>query len=259
LTEGLQAPPLAALVREPSPSFVRAISTHPGRDDIRFERALLEHRAYTRALAAAGARLVFLPPDDALPDGPFVEDTAVIFPGQALICPMREEARRSEADSVAEALRPFRRIETLAAPALLDGGDVLETDRALFVGLSRRTNREAARALARHSGKPVIPVRVKGGLHLKTSATWLGRGTLVLHPPGVDTAPFQGLDWIVVSETERYAANVLALGETVLMPAGFGRVAGEIRRRGFQTVELSMSEFEKADGGVTCLSLRIPG
>jgi len=259
LTDPQHPPPLTALVREPSPSFVRAISTHPGKNALNFERALLEHRAYTRALKAAGAHLLFLPPDDALPDGPFVEDTAVIFADHALICPMREVARRPETASVAEALRPLRRIETLAPPATLDGGDVMDTPRALFIGLSRRSNREAARALARHAQKPVTAVPVRGGLHLKTSVTYLGREVLVLHPAHVDTAPFKGLDWIVVSEAERYAANCLALGETVLMPAGFDRVAGEIRKRGFRVVELDMTEFEKADGGVTCLSLRVPG
>jgi dimethylargininase len=250
---------LTALVREPLPSFVRAVSTHFAKHTLNYERALIEHRAYTRALKAAGARLVFLAGSDSLPDGPFVEDTAVIFPDHALICPMKEASRQAETASVAEALRPLRRIDTLPPPATLDGGDVLDTDDTLFVGLSRRSNSEAARILAQHANKPVIPVAVRGGLHLKTSATYLGGGTIVLYPAQVDAPGFQGLDRIVVTEKERYAANCLAIGETVLMPAGFPRVAGEIKQRGFQVVELPMGEFEKADGGVTCLSLRVPG
>ncbi len=250
---------LTALVREPSPAFVRAISTHPERGDIDFAAALLEHRAYTRALQAAGARLIFLPPEDALPDAPFVEDTAVILPGRAILCPMGEAARRPESAAVEAALRPLMRIGTLPPGCTLDGGDVTETEETLFVGLSSRSNRHAHEALAELSSKPVTAVEVKGGLHLKTSATCIGRGTLVIHPPHVDTAPFAGMDWIEVSEAERYAANCLAIGETVLMAKGFPRVRKEIEKRGFRVVTLSMREFEKADGGLTCLSLRFGG
>jgi len=251
---------LTALVREPSPGFVRAISTHPEQGAIDFEAALSEHRAYTRALQAAGARLIFLPPEEALPDAPFVEDAAVILTtGRAILCPMGEAARRPEAASVEAALRPLMRIDTLPSGCTLDGGDVLETEETLFAGLSRRSNRQAHEALAGFSAKPVTTVKVQGGLHLKTSVTHLGRGTLVIHPPHVDTKPFTGMDWIEVSEAERYAANCLALGETVLMAAGFPRVQREIEKRGFRVVALSMREFEKADGGLTCLSLLLGG
>lgn len=247
---------MIALAREPSPSFVHALSEHPEKGAIDFARALDQHRRYAAALTRAGVPVEYLAPAEPFPDAVFVEDTAVVLPRQAWICSMREPTRRGETGTVMEALRKRRPVEVLAPPVHIDGGDVLNVEGTLYVGLSRRTNREAAETLSRRSGCPAIPVAVRAGLHLKTSASYLGKNVLAVDPAKVDTAPFVNLRWVEVEQNE--SANCLAIGETVLMSASSPRLAKRLRDLGFDVVELDISEFEKADGGVTCLSLIVP-
>ena len=201
--------------------------------------------------------MVTLEPLDEFPDSPFVEDTAVIFEREALICRMKEKSRRGEVKSVMEEVGNHRTIIRLPPPATLDGGDVLMTEQTVYVGQSTRTNREAVSTLQGCCGKPVVPVAVHRGLHLKSAVSFLGDNLLVIDPASVDTSPFKSFDWIEVDEQDRYASNCLTLGKFVLLPAGFPKVADKIRAYGFHIIELEMSEFEKADGGVTCLSLII--
>ncbi len=250
-------PSTIALVRKPGPAFAHALSGHPQKHRIDTQRALDQHGHYVSALKQAGARVVILEPLDEFPDGPFVEDTAVIFEREALICCMKEPSRRGEVESVAEEVGNHRAIIRLEPPATLDGGDVLITEQTVYAGQSTRTYREAVTALADSCGKPCIPVPVHRGLHLKSSVSFLGGNLLVIDPSRVETSPFKNFEWIEMDESERYAANCLVLGKFVLMPAGFLRVADKIRGHGYQVIELEMSEFEKADGGVSCLSLII--
>ncbi|SVC64716.1 uncharacterized protein METZ01_LOCUS317570 [marine metagenome] len=113
-------------------------------------------------------------------------------------------------------------------------------------------------ALSKLTSKRVIPVAVTKGLHLKSATTFLGNNLLIIDPSRIDVSNLQHFDWIEVTESESYSANCLVLGNIVLMPTGFPNVSDKIRAHGLEALELEMSEFEKADGGVTCLSLIIP-
>lgn len=251
-------PTFIALVRPPASSFAGALSSHPQKDFINPGLALEQHMAYVQALRSAGAQTVTLDPLPDFPDAVFVEDNAVIFDHGALICRMKEKSRRDEVQNTAREIEKYRSLKFMEPPATLDGGDVLNTGDTLFVGLSTRTNREALDQLARFSGKPVVPVEVRKGLHLKTSASYLGNHLLVLDSANVDAVPFSRFDRIEVAPEESYAANCLALGNIVILPAGHPRTKEMIREKGYEVIEVPMSEFEKADGGVTCLSLIIP-
>ncbi|MBI5428311.1 MAG: hypothetical protein HZA02_08565 [Nitrospinae bacterium] len=246
---------MIALAREPSPSFVNALSEHPEKGTIDFAKALDQHRRYAAALRRAGVAVEYLAPAEPFPDAVFVEDAAIVLPREAWICSMREPTRGGETGSVMEALRKYRPVEVLAPPAYIDGGDVLNVEGTLYVGISRRTNREAAEILSRRASCPTVPVAVRAGLHLKTSATYLGKNVLVVDPAKVETAPFENLRRVEVEKDE--SANCLAVGNTVLMSASSPRLAKRARDLGFAVVELDIGEFEKADGGVTCLSLLI--
>lgn len=247
-----------AIVRTPGRSFTQAISRHPEAKSIDFDLAKTQHTAYVQALQSAGTNIIYLETLESFPDGVFVEDNAVILKNRALICRMKEASRQGEVDSVVPVLKKHLPLEYLDPPANLDGGDVLNTGETLFVGLSERTNQDGIDALSVICSKPVVPVEVLQGLHLKSAVSFLGGKLLLVDPLSVDPQHFSGFETILVREDERYAANCLAIWHKVLMPAGFPRLSNEIRRHGLQVVELEMSEFEKADGGVTCLSLIIP-
>ena len=247
-----------AYVRKPGLKFSQALSEHPEKNDIDLAVALHQHQHYVRALKEVGGSVEYLPPQDHLPDATFVEDTAVILEDKILLCPMKEPSRQEEVQSTATALKKYHDCVTLDSPATLDGGDVMSTPDAIFVGLSKRTNLRAIQALAKLTSKRVIPVAVTKGLHLKSATTFLGNNLLILDPLRIDASNLKHFDWIEVTENESYAANCLTLGNFVLMPTGFPKISEKIRAHGLETKELEMSEFEKADGAVTCLSLIFP-
>jgi len=248
-------PAFKALVRRPGQSFPRALSEHPNKSSIDLATALKQHEAYVKALQQAGGNVSYLPTQDQLPDSTFVEDTAIILENKFLLCPMKELSRKDEVQSIIAILKTYRDCITIEFPATLDGGDVMETPDAFYVGLSKRTNLRALQALTKLTSKKVTPVAVAKGLHLKSATTFLGNNLLIIDPTRVDASNLKHFDWIEVNEP--YSANCLALGNTVLMPAGFPNIRNKIQNHGRETIELEMSEFEKADGGLTCLSLII--
>ena len=247
-----------AFVRKPGLNFPKALSRHPRKNDIDLAIALSQHKSYVDALKEVKVNVEHLPPQDHLPDATFVEDTAVILEDKFLLCPMKELSRQTEVQFTTTVLKKHRDCLTLESPSTLDGGDVMDTPDTIFVGLSKRTNLRAIQALSKLTSKKVVPVAVTKGLHLKSATTFLGNNLLIIDPMRIDSSKLKHFDWIEVSPTESYSANCLALGNVVLMPAGFQSVRDKIRARGLKTLELEMSEFEKADGGITCLSLIIP-
>ena len=248
-------PKSIAFVRRPGPSYNRAISANPKDQPIDLKRTCLQHQRYISALEEVGVKVVVLPAIHEYPDGPFVEDTTVIFDRIALACPNKTKSRRGEGASIHKEIKKYRPIKTLPHFVTLDGGDVLITGKKIFVGISSRTNLEAVNALAKFTKRPVIPIKILRGLHLKTSVSYLGNDVLVIDPSSVETNPLQEFKWIETDGSNRCAANCLAIENTVLISKESNKIADRIHQEGFKTIELDISEFEKADGGVTCLSI----
>jgi dimethylargininase len=245
--------PLSAWVRSPSKNFSHALSKHPEAPSINFQKARQQHAAYCEVLEKAGFAVEILEPLDAFPDSVFIEDNAEILEGRAVLCSMKETSRQGEVAFLADTLgMPMLQLQP---PVFIDGGDVLQTEDTLFVGQSQRTNKAAVEALQALTSKQVVPVQVKKGLHLKTSISTLGKNLLIINPSHVETEPFRDYEWIEVEDEEAYAANCLTVGENVILPAGFSKLEQRIQEYGFSTLPVEMSEFQKADGGVTCLSL----
>ena len=224
------------------------------------ELAAAQHQAYGDALRAAGLRVHVLEGDEAFPDCVFLEDPAVVCPPGALLGRLAPH-REGEQAPVRTALERRFRIHELPAGARLEGGDVLHAGDATYVGLSERTNQAGAAALAeflRPAGRAVRPVPVRGYLHLKTAATWLGSGTLVA-AADFDASAIQAERVIAADPREPGAANCLRLMDRLLVPAGHPRTEPRLRafagEHGVKLVVLDISEFEKADGSITCLSI----
>lgn len=234
--------------------------THLDRAPIDMTLALGQHAAYGAALAAAGAQVRTLPADDALADCAFVEDVAVILPELSLVCRPGAPSRRPEAAQVAPFLPDDRPRRSLSA-GTLDGGDVLVVGRRIFVGLSTRTSPEglaAFEAVVAPYGYRVIGVPVPGALHLKTAATAIAPDRLLVNPAWVEAAAFEGFAILEVAEDEPFAANTLTVGDTLFVQAGAPRTLARLAAAGFAPVELEISEFAKAEAGLTCLSLIVP-
>ena len=247
-----------ALTRGVSPAIARCELTFLEREPIDYARAVAQHGAYVRLLKDLGLHVVEIEGDEALPDCCFVEDIAIVLDEVAVLTRPGAPSRRGETKEVAAALQAYRPIVRLEEPARIDGGDVLVIGRRLFVGVSNRTDDAGRQALAdavRPFDYEVVPVRMTGCLHLKTAVTAATADLLVVNPDWVDLKTLRGLETIAVAPDEPDAANVLAVGETVIAAAGFPRTADRLRARGLDVRTVDVSEFQKAEGGVTCKSL----
>lgn len=249
---------MIALTREVSLGIWRCQLTHLERQRIDVERAREQHGAYEDLLQELGCELARLPAEPDLPDGVFVEDTAVVLDELAVIARPGAEERRPETASAAQVLRRYRKLADITGPATLDGGDVLVADRTVWAGLSTRTNREAVVQLAgllEPYGYAVRPVEFGGCLHLKSAITRVGENLLLFNPDWIDPRPFAPFDFLEVDPSEPHAANVLWLEGPVVVSAAYPRTRARLEERGVEVHPLDISELAKAEGAVTCCSL----
>jgi dimethylargininase len=249
---------LIAITRTPGPELAWCELTHLERVPIDISQALAQHRAYRDALRDARFDVIELPSDSALPDGVFVEDTAVVLDELAVITSPSPPSRRGEWPAVEAALLPFRRIVRLSAEAFLEGGDVLRVGRTLYVGQGGRTTAAGLRALAdsvRPFGYAVVPVRLDGCLHLKSACCALDDGSLLVNRAWLDAGAFSGLRLVDVPAEEPWGANILRLPGVTFVSAGAPRTADLVSSLGHSLAMLDVSELHKAEAGLTCMSL----
>lgn len=251
-----------AIVRPPAATFADGLTT-AGLGPPDLAAALSQHSAYVRALEACGLAVAALPADDRFPDSTFVEDTAVLARGLAVLCRPGAPSRVGEVEAIRGAVESFFPDRAaIEAPGTVDGGDVCEAGDHVFIGVSERTNEEGARQLAallatRGLGSTLVDVRgIPGLLHLKSGIAWLGGRTLVLIDVLAPLPAFHGWAPLLVAPGEEYAANAVLVNGRVLVAEGFPRFEASVRALGLPAVPLDMSEFRKLDGGLSCLSLR---
>jgi len=249
---------LTAITRAVSPTLSDCQLEHLDRQPIDVPRASAQHRAYEACLRELGARVISLPAAVECPDGVFVEDPALVLDEVAVVTRMGAEARRSESDSLAEAVARFREVRRLREPATLEGGDVMRIGRTLYVGRSRRTNEAGIEQLAEivaPFGYRVVAVNVTGCLHLKSACCYLGGDKILANREWMDPAALAEFTFVDVAAEEPRGANVLRIGDTVLIPAAFPRTAAALKIAGYEPRLVDTSELLKAEAGVTCMSL----
>ena len=249
---------LRALTREVSPAMADCELTYRCREQISYELAARQHAEYCGLLSYCGAQVVKLPACAETPDCCFVEDTAIVLPEVAVIASMGAPSRRDETKIVAKELAKYRKVVRVELPAMIDGGDVVKIGKQIFVGISTRTNREGFDALARHlrpHGYALTPVRVRGSLHLTTACSALDCETLLVNPRWADAAAFEGFNVLHAPEDEPWAANTLRLGQIVCVEAAAPRTLELVSRVAGRVEVLDISEFRKAEGSLTCLSI----
>lgn len=251
-----------AITREVSPALGDCELSYVERAAIDVARAGVQHREYRRALAALGCRVLTLPAEAALPDSVFVEDAAIVLDEVAVLTRPGAPSRRGEVAGIADALRDHRPLLAIEAPGTLDGGDVLRLGRTLYVGESARSNAAGVtrlRELLAPHGYAVETVPTHGCLHLKSAVTQLDDHTVLLQPAWVERARFTGFRVIDVDPAEPHAANVVRIGDALLIPASFPRTRQRLLDAGFAVTAVDVSELQKAEGAVTCCSLVFRG
>ncbi len=247
-----------ALLREVSSTFDRAIVRDPG-TLIDVDLARDQHAAYRSHLETAGHDVRLVPADPAYPDCVFIEDAAVVIGGKALITRPGARSRRGEVGPVADALATDLPLVMMEGPGTLDGGDVMQLGRVVYVGLSARTDETGAAwldDLVAESGKKIRRVPVSGVLHLKSSVLPVSEDTVVVTPGTVDEALLDGLRLVPEDPSERHLFSALPLGNgQVLVTSAAPRTSERLDRLGLTPVPIDVSEILAADGGLTCMSI----
>lgn len=248
-----------AIVRRPARNLVKGITTGGlGQPD--YELALKQHDAYIDALRRCGLAVSVMDADEDYADGMFVEDTALVMPGVAVITRPGAASRQGETDSIKKQLAQFfGQIEVIEAPGTVDGGDIMMVGRHFFVGLSERTNETGAGQMIEYLNKhgydgSTIPVGE--GLHFKSSISYLENNHIIVTSELAGNSELAKFNAIEVDESASYSANSVWVNGHVLVPAGFDETSRSIAALGYEVIELDMSEFRKLDGGLSCLSLR---
>jgi dimethylargininase len=252
------AVPLTAITRAVSPSLDRCELAFVERQPIDVAKAIAQHEQYVACLASLGITVVSLPAEADLPDAVFVEDPAIVLDEVAIMTRMGTASRRGESESLGRALARYRPLRWIREPGTLEGGDVVRIGATLFVGRSARTNDAGIAQLAEELapfGYAVQAVDVLRCLHLKSGCTYLGRGAVLANRDWVDAGPLADFRAIDVPAAEPAAADVLAIGDTVIVPASFPETARILDRSGWRALPVDVSELQKAEAGVTCMSL----
>lgn len=247
-----------AITRRPSPLLEAGERTHVGRDRIDFAAALKQHDAYCRTLEALAATVIRLHDADEFPDGVFVEDTALVLDELAVLMRPGAESRRGEVAGIAAALAARRGLVRVEAPATIDGGDIVVLDGTILVGRSARTNPEGIQALASLTGRhgyTVRGIRMNGCLHLKSGCTALPDGRLIVNRRWIEASDLRGFDLVDVPETEPWGGDVAFVGDTIVAAEAYPETIRLLERGGYPVKSVDVSEFAKAEGGVTCMSL----
>ncbi len=246
-----------ALVRRPGPLLTQGLVTHIERSAVDYPLAVEQWLGYVEVLRTTGWRVEEVETSDDWPDAVFIEDAVVVFGDLAVITRPGAEQRRPETDGAERAIAGHvSRVAHIAAPATLDGGDVLKVGSTVYVGLSDRTNQAGIDQLAALlPDRNVVAVPVTKVLHLKSAVTALPDGTVIGHEPLVDN-PTMFENFLGVPEESGSAVVDLGDGRVLMADDCPGSVA-LIEARGYDVATVDVSEFQKLEGCVTCLSVRI--
>ncbi len=248
-----------AIVRTPCPEMIHGItSSSLGKPD--YEIALDQHVKYIEALQSCGLEVLVLEPDSRFPDSTFVEDVALCTPACAILTNPGAPSRNGEREEMKAILQSYYDIvEFIEFPGTLDAGDVMMTGKHLFIGISSRTNQEGADQLLTILKRYQMTgekVPLNNMLHLKSGVSYLEKDQMLVGGEFINHPSFKGFQRLKVDSDETYAANSLWINKTVLVPAKFPKTRDKIEKAGYKTITLDVSEFQKLDGGLSCLSLR---
>lgn len=247
-----------AIVRIPAENFDQGISSSElGSPE--YLKTLEQHSSYCEALRKCGLDLILLDQDPRHPDSTFVEDTAIVTPSLAIIARPGDPRRAGEEDEIEQVLEDHRKIEKINPPGHIDGGDILHVGPHFFIGISERSDQEGAfqlQSILSKYGYTSSKINVGNMLHLKSGINHLGGNLLIVREELSDCKELEGFEKLLVTPDENYAANCVLINNYLIIPKGFPGTREKLLQKGFTLIELDMSEFQKMDGGLSCLSLR---
>ncbi len=247
--------PKKAIMREIPDTYKSCLSVHPDHNSVNVDRVRKQHENYQNILKELGIEVILLPKENKYPDSCFVEDTAIVHGSNAVITRLARNERQGEELSVAKILSEYKTITYIKEPSTIEGGDVIHLDNYLIAGLTSRTNKDGISTASKLLNTEIKIIEANDIMHLKSYVTYLGNNIMVTTERFKNNPTITNFDKIVVDPKETYAANTLSFGDVVLVSSGFPKLREDIIDHGFEVINLDMSEFEKCDGAITCLSI----
>jgi dimethylargininase len=248
-----------AIVRRPCANMVKGITT-AGLGTPNYKQALIQHDNYIKALESCGLKVKVLDADENFPDSTFIEDAALCTPLCGIITNPGAESRKGEIAGMKNILSEFyTSIEEINSPGTLEAGDVMMVGSHFYIGISARTNDAGAEQLIsilNKYGMTGDKVPLFEMLHLKTGLSYIENNNLLIFGEFLKNPVFEKFNKIIIDETESYSANSVWVNGRVLVPVGFKGTSSKIKNAGYEVIEVDVSEFQKLDGGLSCLSLR---
>ena len=250
------------IVRIPGKSLLDGITSAPELGKPIYEKALVQHENYIKALERCGVNITILEAMEEFPDSCFVEDTAVLTRNCAIISNPGAQTRKEESKYMVDTIKKFYpedKIEYIKDPGTMEGGDVMMVGDHFYIGLSARTNQEGANqlisALVKH-GHTGSVVPLKEALHLKTGLAYLENNNLLVAGEFVTSEIFKSFNRIEILPEESYGANCIWVNGKVIVAQGYPKTEKAIRDLGYEVLVVDTSEYKKIDGGLSCLSFR---
>lgn len=170
--------------------------------------------------------MIELPPDESIPDCAFVEDTAIVCNGIALLTRPASSERGQEVDQIRSVFKKeldIPIVEIADANAKLDGGDILFTGKEFFVGLSQWTNEAGAKAVAAaYPEYPCVPIKVADAHHLKYFVSLAGPELLCCSSSAASQEILRRIareatfTYQTLTLTEEDAANVMFINGSIV-------------------------------------------
>lgn len=244
-----------AIVRSPSKSYKKCISSHPLHHELDYTLALAQHKKYCEVLTEFGLDVIVLPPEDDYPDSCFVEDMVIVHGNKVAIARSAKESRQGEETSIEEVLKDYKQTRRIENPGSIEGGDVVHLDDSLISGLTQRTNIDGINQTASWLGVRIDIIEDPSIIHLKSYVTYVGADTFVTTKRFLDHPLLADYSKIIIPDHEAYAANTLTISNVVLVSERHIESTRLLKDAGFDVVPIDLSEFEKCEGALTCLSI----
>jgi len=244
-----------AIVRQLPDSYPSCVSTHSFHHSLNITLAKEQRKKYIKVLQELGLEVIILPSLETFPDCCFVEDTAILYKSKAIITRMGAPSRRGESDTIEDILGQYFKLSKITEPGTIEGGDVLHIPNRLVSGLSQRTNEQGIKQASDFFQVPIDTIVDPAIIHLKSYISYLDDQTILVSQTYAEEGCLSEFEKIIVPQDEIYAANVLSINDTIIIPDKFPKTEQLLREKDFDISIFDTTEFAKCNGALTCLSL----
>ena len=235
-------------------------------EGIHIKTALEQHREFVRTLEANGIEVILLPYHKKFPEQVFTRDIGFTLGKTIFVAKMAHDVRIGEEDVLKQWLDDEEMSYYTLAEDRIEGGDVIIDGETIYVGLSNRTHLQAAehlQSVLNQFDVKAISFKEKY-LHLDCVFNVISPDVALIYPPALtkeDMDLFSSrYELIEVTEEEQFTlgTNVLNIGNKKILSLPVNKqVNQELLNRGFEVIEVDITEIIKSGGSFRCCTLPI--